>query len=304
VDRNLVSLKEVSQDGVKIKASAAKQSMRRKKTLIGKALELKKHINKLERQCQTHALEKAVEKKKKREIEESKSKMKRIIQAANEINRHKKQLNENRINNGKKKLSNKVVSEIRGSTTDPECRKMRMSDHSVQCAYNFQIAVETDSELVLKTTPIQSSSDTGTMKPMFEDLKRKYPIKISRFLVDSAYIKLGDLNFLHDQNCLVYSPTSKSTALTIKKRVFSGKKNVSEGEKEFIFRMKTNESKQIYNKRIRTSETINAFIRNRRLYQFTVRGLQKVKGFIDLIALTYNMQVIKRMFPNFLTGTS
>ena len=61
--------------------------------------------------------------------------------------------------------------------------------------------------------------------------------------------------------------------------------------------METEKVKAICNQRIRTSETINAFIKKRGLYQLTVRGLRKVKGFIDMICLTYNMLIIKRRYP-------
>jgi transposase len=299
VDKGLVTLKEVSQDGVKVKASAAKSSMHRKRTLCEKAIELNKHIKKLEKEEKSHRLEKVELARKKREISSYKEKMKRVIDAAKEINQHKETMNATRQNNGKKKLSNKEVSKLRASTTDPECRKMKMADKSVQCAYNFQIAVETGLELVLKTSVRQSSSDTGTMLPMFNSLKELYALTPKKYLVDSAYIKRDDLVSMFLKGCSVYSPTNKSTALTIKKRVFSKKESTS-AEKEFILRMSTLEAQKIYNKRIRTSETINAFIRNRGLSHFMIRGLRKVKGMIDLICLTYNLQIIKRLYPSVL----
>ena len=146
---------------------------------------------------------------------------------------------------------------MRGSTTDPECRKMKMADGSVRCAYNVQIAVENNSEMVVKTLFNKSSSDTGTMLPMFKELENTYKQSPEVYVVDAAYIKISDLNSLFENGCHVYSPTSKSTGLSLKKKVFSKKKGVSEGEKEFVNRMETEEAKAIYNQRIRTSTVLN-----------------------------------------------
>jgi transposase len=301
LDRDLITLKQVAQDGTKIQASAAKSSMKRKKTLVDKCLELKRHIINLEKEQKSHDIDERIANKKKRELEETKRKMKRVLEAAKEIDKHKEHLNKNRENNKKKPLPTKETSKLRASTSDPQSRNMKFPGGSFHCAYNFQIVTEAQSELVLLANPSQSSSDTGQLLPIYERLKSTYKRGFESYLVDSAYLKPMDLKQLYNDNCLVYSPVKNGTGKMIKRKAFKKGKG-SDAEREFVKRMESNEAQKVYNRRIRLSETINAFLKNRGLGRLMIRGLEKVKGFINLACLTYNMQIIKRKHAEVLSA--
>lgn len=293
---DLITLKEVAQDGVKIHASASKNSMRRKETLKRKISEVIKHISDLEKQQKNGVWTKEEKKKKERELLEAKKKKESVKKALLEMEKFKKEKNENKVKHGKKKLSNKEISKLRSSTTDAECRKMKMADGSFKLAYNIQVSTEVKTDLVLCTRITQNRTDGGELLPMYQKLTNTYPVKIDNFLVDSGFKNKDDLKALHENKCNVYMPTIKIPQTLIGK-VLSGKdKKMSEAESIWIRRMNTEEAKTIYNKRLRASETINAFFRNHGLGQFFVRGMQKVQGTIDLFCLTYNMMSIKRLF--------
>lgn len=293
----LITIKRVSQDGTKIQASASGSSMRRKKTLISGALEIRKHIKDLEKQLLTGELNKEEIKRKKRELNEEKAKKEKLIKAAQELNKHKEKLNKNKKKNRQKLLSNKAVSELRASSTDPECRKMKIPNHGFKPAYNVQIVTDVDTELVLKTSIYQSSSDGGQLKPMYSSLKSIYDFDIDAYLVDAGYRNKEDFQTLFNDGCLVYSPSKKQKTAALRKRVLEGNlKNDTEADQEWIKRMETEEANELYNHRIRSSETINAFLANHGIKQFLVRGVEKVKGLIDLACLAYNVQIINRLY--------
>lgn len=296
LDKDLITLKNVSQDGVKIRACASKSSMRRKQTLKEKTSEIIKHINELERQKKQGVWEKEERKKKERELAEAKKKKESIKKALLEMNELKELKNKNRIKYRKKKLSNNEISELRTSITDAESRKMKLADGSYQPAYNFQLSTEVETDLVLYTRITQNGTDGGELLPMYNDLTDTYQRAIDNFLVDAGFKNEDDLQALYEKNCNVYMPvTRKSNSL--KQRVLSkNTQGISEAIIAWIHRMNTKEADAIYKKRIRSSETINAFFRNHGLGQLLVKGMRKAKGMIDLFCLTYNMLTIKRLY--------
>ena len=53
--------------------------------------------------------------------------------------------------------------------------------------------------------------------------------------------------------------------------------------------MGTEEAKTIYKERASTAECVNAIARNRRLRQFTVRGLKKIRTVVLWYVLAHNL---------------
>lgn len=56
-----------------------------------------------------------------------------------------------------------------------------------------------------------------------------------------------------------------------------------------IYLKTTVEGKEIYKRRASSVECVNAQVRNRGLYQFLVRGLNKVKSVTMMMAVVHNM---------------
>jgi len=294
--KDLITLKRVSQDGKKLRASAS-LSMHRKSTIISKAMDVRKHIKDLEEELQRGNFEKEQKKTKHRELLETQKKKERLIQAAKELQKHKENLNKNRAKNRNSRLAKKDVSNLRISTTDPECRKMKMADSSYKPAYNVQIATDVDTELVLKTGISQNSDDGGELLPMYSAIRNIYGVKINSYLADSAFRNKEDFQKMFNSGCFIYLPTKKKKTLSLRKRVLSGNCDQdTEADKEWIRRMEKKESNELYNRRIRVSETMNAFLVNHGMQRLLVRGVKKVKGFIDLACLAYNMITINRLY--------
>lgn len=294
-DKGLITIKEVAQDGTKLLASA--RTMHRKKTLVSKAIGIRKYIKQLEEELQNGDFEKKEKKKKERELAENLRKKERLIQAAKELQKHKETLNKNRAKNRNRRLSNKDASNLRASPTDPECRKMKMADKSYKPAYNVQIATDVETELVLKTHICQNSHDGGELAPMYSRLRGAYGVGINSYLADSAFRNKDDFVAMFESGCSVYCPTQKKKTQALRKRVLSGDCGKdTEADIDWVLRMEEEEANELYNRRIRVSETINAFFKNHGIHQLFVRGVKKVKGFIDLACLSYNVMTMKRLY--------
>jgi len=294
-DKGLIQIKSIAQDGTKLQASA--RAMHRKNSLVRKAFDVRKHIKNLEKELQSGHFEKEQKKKKERELIESRKKKDRLIQAAKELQKHKEVLNENRSKSRKAPLSNKDISKLRASPTDPECRKMKMADKSCKPAYNVQIATDVDTDLVLKVRICQNSNDGGELLPMYSSLRDQYGLEIDSYLVDSAFRNRDDFAELFDSGCKIYCPTKKKKTAALRKRILSGNyEKDTQADIDWVLRMEEAEAGELYNRRIRASETINAFFTNHGIHQLLVRGTKKVKGFIDLACLAYNMLTIKRLY--------
>lgn len=297
VFNDLIEIKQVAQDGVKVQANCSKGSFRRKKTLKEMKVQMTKHVRDLEAQQKNGVFEKQEKIKKERELRDAKEKEKRLKEALKELDVLKNQRNKSRKKNKNPQLSKKEIKELRASKTEADARKMRMADGSYKSAYNVQISTEVESEVALGVRISKSGTDGGEMLPMYEDLKLKYNSQIDTYLVDRGYRSVDDLQSLHKEGTCVYMPT-KGQVETLKEKVLSGEhKGITEAEIDWIKRMETDEGKKHYKRRIRVSETINAYFRNHGLGQLLVRGIKQVVGFINLSCLTYNMTVIDRLYP-------
>jgi transposase len=295
VHNDLLELKQISQDGVKIQANASKASFHRKKTLKEMKAEVSKHIRTLEHQQKNGEMERAEREQKSRELIQAQEKEKRFKKALSELEKHKNEKNENRIKHNKNKLSNQEISQMRVSTTDPECRNMRMADGSYKSAYNIQIATEVNSELAVGLKVTQAGTDGGQMLPMYQYLKCTYEQAVDHYLADLGYKNAQDLEAMFEEGVSVYMPT-KGTALSLKKRVLSdNNKKVPLAQRDWIERMETDEGNKLYSRRIRSSETINAYFRNHGLGRILVKGLGNINGMLGLFCLAYNLTVLQRL---------
>jgi transposase len=70
----------------------------------------------------------------------------------------------------------KPAPEPRVSTTDSESRVMKMADGGFRPAFNAQLAVDADTQLIAAVAVTNSGSDMGQMSPMHHDLQQRYGI--------------------------------------------------------------------------------------------------------------------------------
>lgn len=281
IHRDLVSLKCVSQDGMRVRAAAGTSSFRRKPTLSDALQAVKKQVADLKKELDEDAAACLSRKSaaRKRAAEE---RLERINAAVNEHTKSVVSLTNSKKKH-RKKLTEEEKAEIRSSTTDPKARKMKMNHGGFSPAYNFQLAVDTESRFIVGNYVTNRGSDYGELDPMFNKINKTYQKTPQEWLVDQGYLDHKDIIKTQNSGCKVYVNPKESEY----------KNTPQPGENsqlsEWRVRMGLDESKEIYKDRAATSEWANAGMRNRGLGRLLVRGMDCVSSVLNLHVLTHNI---------------
>lgn len=283
MQRDLVSLKRVSQDGMRVRAAAGSSSFRRKQTLKELLKTAKEQVSILNKELDEDPAKCLDRQKaaKKRAVED---RLKRVEQA---IGEHKKTVSD-KINAKKKQrkgLSQEEIDKTRTSTTDPTARKMKMGNGGFNPAYNFQLAVDTKSRFIIGNYITNTNHDFDELIPMFNRVKNQYKIIPEEWLVDQGYLEHNDIIKLQKQGCKIFvNPRDKG-----KQGPFQPRPEEDSELQEWRVRMSMEESKEIYKDRAATSEWANAGMRNRGLKNLLVRGIDSTTSVLGLHTLAHNI---------------
>ena len=94
--------------------------------------------------------------------------------------------------------------------TDPESRIMPGADGFVQ-AYNTQIAVEPDFQLIVANGVTQDTNDKQQMKPVVEAIREQAGQKPQEVVADSGYCSEANLKYLEKKNIEGFIATDKES---------------------------------------------------------------------------------------------
>jgi transposase len=276
----LVSLNRVSQDGIRVRASAGKSSFRRKPTLEEHMVAASARVKQLKEESEADftASNKQLAAARLRAAEDRE---KRLRHAMDEVDKVAAQ--RNKRNKGDESVA-------RASETDPEARVMKMPDGGYRPGYNVQFSTAGDSLVIVGVDVTNQGSDGGLMEPMVTQLENRYGKTPEEFLADGGFSTADDIDALTKRGVMVYTPMRDE-----KKQKEKGndpyqpkawdKPNVA----AWRLRMGQEETKEIYRERSATIECVNAHVRNRNFWQMRVRGLMKVKAVALWHALTQNI---------------
>lgn len=280
----VVELKRISQDGMRVRASAGNSSFHRDRSLkkcleeareqVERVAEEREHPDRETSQREQAARERAARERKER-IDEALRQLPQV-QAAKE--RQKKHA-------GKAKAAK--VQEARVSTTDPSARTMKMADGGFRPAYNIQYATDTDSQVIVGVDVSNQGVDQGQALGMEKQVEKRTGKQPESYLIDGGFVDLQDIKVMEQRGIEVYAPPKGNGG-----REVSYGKGIAGAPEVAAWRerMRTEEAKKIYKERAATSECVNALMRTRYgLQQFTVRGLPKVLGVVLLMVLTHNL---------------
>lgn len=286
----VVSLDEVVQDGVRIRASAGASSFRRKKKLHKELRKAKRLLSQLnaERDDDPDASNRRIRAAQERAVCEREARVAEALKNMAEIEAQRARRGRANRNNRKK---DKKPQEPRASTTDPQARVMKMADGGFRPAYNCQMATVAQGQIVLTVEAVGVGSDRGLMRPMLEALVGRYGRLPKRHLVDGGFNKNEDLEWAAAQGVKVYGPAANNKHKT---DPYAPRRDDGPGVAAWRRRMKSPHGKSVY-KRRGPGECINARARNWDLRQFTLRGLQKVNTAMRWFALANNILAGRRL---------
>lgn len=270
----LVTLDQVAQDGMRVRASAGAASFRRQPTLDEALAKAEKRVAELRQELESDPAAGTARNKaaRKRAAEEREERVRAALKQLPEIAAAKKA---------------KDREKARASTTDAEARVMKMPDGGFRPAFNVQLATDTGSQFITGTDTTNSGSDRGELAPMVEQHEERYDKVPRQALVDGGFVKKEDIEDLAEGGTIVYAPVPESKDPNRERH--SPCVDDSPAVAEWRQRMATDEAKAVYRKRAASAECVNALVRNRGLQRFLVRGLRKVKAVVLWYVLAHNL---------------
>jgi Transposase DDE domain len=191
----------------------------------------------------------------------------------------------------KRRKRNERKNEPRVSTTDPDARVMKMADGGFRPAYNCQLASAAEGQIVIAVQAEPTGSDRGLMRPMLDQLRRRYRRLPRRHLVDGGFNKSEDTEWAAALGVNVYGPPTHSKHKT---DPYAPRRDDGPGVAAWRRRMKSAHGKAVF-KRRGLGECINARFRQWGLYRLTVRGREKVNTVLHWFALANNILAAYRL---------
>jgi transposase len=174
---------------------------------------------------------------------------------------------------------------VRASTTDPDARVIKMPDGGFRPAYNMQIASVGGEQIVVALDVSTSSSDRGLARPMLEKIEATYGELPNQHLVDGGFSKNDDIEWAHGAEVAMLCPPIINKHNT---DPFAPRDDDGPGISEWRKRMQSEAGKATYRKRS-IHECINARLRTWGLLQLTVRGRAKALVVLTWYALANNI---------------
>jgi transposase len=293
VKKGLVKVTRISQDGVRVRASAGAESFRREQSLEKLLGESAQHVSELRKQLDDPSYSAGLSAKQKAAKERAaKGKQKRLEQAIAELPELKKKQESAAKKAGNGKRGQKIKDkQPRVSTTDADARVMKMANGGFNPAVNVQLATDTQSRAIVGVEVSNEGSDSADLsQPMRKQVEDRTGQKVQQHLLDGGYVKHEDIEQAHEQDVELFMPPKSARTPGTRGKELEPKPGDSQAILAWKKRMSDEAGKQIYKERASTSETVNADLRNHRgLTQLTIRSLPKARCVALWCAMAYNV---------------
>jgi hypothetical protein len=282
---DLVTIRRVAQDGMKVRASAGASSFRTRKRLeeLEKIAREQVETLSLEIENDPGAGNQRQQQARKRAAEDRAERITRAVAAMADAEKRKQS------NNGKKK------TEARTSVTDPEARVMKMADGGFRPAYNVHLVSETESKVIVAVEVNSEGTDSSMMVPLAEQVETRHEVRPEEWLADGGCSTIDNIKAMTERNITVYAPLRKRN--NPDRKPSDTLPTDTKAVQQWRQRMDTDEAKTIYKQRGATAELANAQFRNQGLLRLLVRGTEKVLATVLIHALTNNMRRIWALAP-------
>jgi len=289
--KGLVHLERISQDGMRVRASAGASSFRRRETLERWVSEARERVETLKRQlegpvaAEWSAVQRAAQE---RAAKERMERIERALAALPQLEAAKEKLS--------RKMAAAKTKAVRASTTDAEARVMKMPDGGFRPGYNVQLAADTESRAVVGVEVTNSGVDSGQAEPMRKQVEERSGRAVKEHLYDGGYLRLEDIDAAQEGGVKVYAPPKPPRNKEQRASAYEPRRDDSPAVAEWRMRMGSEAGQAVYRLRAATSETVNAELRAyRSLDRLLVRGMSKVRCVALWAALAYNVVHFGRM---------
>lgn len=294
VHQGVVTLETVAQDGMRVRASAGRSSLRRKETLQALQKRCQDHVEQLKKELETNpdAASARQAAARQRAARERQARIDAALQSLEQMEQRSEKIQGKQ---GKKKSPAPEESEPqkqstqprppRASTTDPECERMKMANGGFDPAYNVQFVTDAQTRMVVGVEVTGRGSDCGMMGPLMDQIFKRLGKPVGGVLADSGYRDLEDITATEKAGTTVYLPLKDKGKPPSARTLKSDTKEV----RDWRNRMATEEAQERLKARGSLAEWANAQARNHGLTRLLVRGVKKVRSVAVLHALTINL---------------
>jgi transposase len=269
-----VKLQRVSQDGIRVRASAGAASFRRRVTLDDCLKTAKTQVRRLRAELEQDS--EATSRRQSAARERAATEREKRVQRALEL-----------MPQAEARKPPKERDRARVSTTDPEANVMKMADGGFRPAYNGQFAVDTATQIVTGVLASTSGNDQGNLGLMLKQHEERYGRVPAEGLVDGGFVALREIESATEKGMKVYAPVIQPRDSN--RDPHEPLPDDSPALAEWRVRMGTEAAKEIYKERAATSECVHAIARNRGLRQVSIRGQAKVYAVLLWYAITHNV---------------
>lgn len=281
VYQNVVTLDTITQDGMRVRASAGKSSFRRKPTLEQLQATAQEHLDRLKSETESDSdQEDGQGRRKSAALRAARERQERVAEALKQHETLSQQREQRKAGEGEK---------TRVSTTDPDARTMKMANGGYDPAFNVQFATDAETRMIVAVDVTNEGTDANELVPMLKKIEQQYTCRPSEAIVDSAYATQASVTEAMQGGTNVISTVPRACQLEQ-----NGKDPYAQQRRDTVeygaFRaaMADPESQELYKTRPSIAEFPHADCRNRNLRQFGVRGLSKVKAVAIWHAFAFN----------------
>ena len=183
--------------------------------------------------------------------------------------------------------------------TDEESRIMKVAGGGFEQCYNGQIAVDMESMLIVKTDTVQATNDKQQVKPMLKQLGT-LPVELGKpatLVADTGYYSAANVAACGEHPITPLIAVSREEHHPDPLERFTEPPPLAEDAtavEKMRHDLKTKTGRVLYAKRKCTVEPVIGIVKSVLGFrQFLLRGLENVKGELNLVAMGWN---IKRMF--------
>jgi len=285
----IVTLAQVAQDGVRVRASAGAASFRRKATLEACLEQATARVQQLAQQRE-HPDPTMTKRQQAARERAARERAQRVAQALAALPQAAaaKARQQRTLATGKREK----VTEPRVSTTDPEARIMKMPDGGFRPAYNLELATAKAAGkaygIIAGVAVTSEGTDANQAVPMEEQVHQRTDQHPSALLLDGGFAAREAITTLTGRGITVYAPVRLPRNKAEAER-YLPKAGDSPAVVAWRERMATTEAKAVYKARGALAEWANAQVRHLGLSHFTVRGIAKVTTVALWIAVTENL---------------
>lgn len=286
----LVTLRRVAQDGVRVRAGAGAGSFRRRATLERCLDEAQEQVERLASERDAPDLDdptatRARHAARERAARERQERVGRALEAlpALEAIKEKQRRTLPTARRGR-------VGEARASTTDPDARVMKMGDGGFRPALNVQVATDRDGRAILAVAVSRHGSDAGLAAPLEAQVAARAGRHPGEYLIDGGLATRGDIATLAERGATPYAPVEPPRTATSGRTAYDPRPDDPPAVAAWRARMGTAEGQATYRQRGALAEWTNAQLRVRHgLQRLTVRGVDRVTSVVLLLAVTHNL---------------